>query len=443
MSEAKVCPTCSSNKRKRDTGISYCCADPWHDGETALPRFKHHMLSCPADRNEPIGSSMCICLKVEEGAALPEPAQAGQSKCNHDKSMQPFGVSGNMALSGQCMLCDGQEVEVGESAPHSTLQGGKDGTQPNRGVDSTMDNNCFTKSTDDAGTTSHYFEQDGERHSEGSELDHSSAKAENLSVQNSLKAQPVRSSLGERSLVHPEGPSRRDEASPAKISRELKASRTAWLEQHGVPISIEFARFADAIGVATNYLDRASLSEGAAVVPPVPQHICQTFQFHPESGRIVCGICGTQANSLTIPSAPPPIVTAVPPVPQLSAREEFEKLVPINYWRDHPGVFQLGHMGDYLFHDVQNAWEVWQAYADEKDKVVAQLRQELDAWENYKPCMGELENWAFQHFDFLDDSEKTALKIMSNRAKKADELESEVARLKEEIKRLESTPKVP
>lgn len=42
---------------------------------------------------------------------------------------------------------------------------------------------------------------------------------------------------------------------------ELVASRTAWLEQNGVPISIEFVRFANAIG------DAVELLRGAASLP--------------------------------------------------------------------------------------------------------------------------------------------------------------------------------
>lgn len=35
---------------------------------------------------------------------------------------------------------------------------------------------------------------------------------------------------------------------PRKLAEEVQRTRTSWLEQHGVPISQEFADFAEAIG---------------------------------------------------------------------------------------------------------------------------------------------------------------------------------------------------
>lgn len=41
-----------------------------------------------------------------------------------------------------------------------------------------------------------------------------------------------------------------------QVVEELRNARTAWLEQHGVPISMEFVRFANAIGEADDTIVR-------------------------------------------------------------------------------------------------------------------------------------------------------------------------------------------
>lgn len=52
---------------------------------------------------------------------------------------------------------------------------------------------------------------------------------------------------------------------------ELVASRTSWLKQHGVPISTEFVRFAEAIGDAVEMLQDAAKLAGVAALPSTPK----------------------------------------------------------------------------------------------------------------------------------------------------------------------------
>lgn len=73
--------------------------------------------------------------------------------------------------------------------------------------------------------------QDGERHSEGSELDHSSERRSSFGmVELSLDGSRIGS--GQRSQVHPEGPSSRDEASP---THAIQAVVSAAMERANNP----------------------------------------------------------------------------------------------------------------------------------------------------------------------------------------------------------------
>lgn len=50
--------------------------------------------------------------------------------------------------------------------------------------------------------------------------------------------------------------------SATELVNEVKAARTAWLEQHGVPISMEFVRFIVAIGQLCDYVAALSVESG-------------------------------------------------------------------------------------------------------------------------------------------------------------------------------------
>lgn len=45
----------------------------------------------------------------------------------------------------------------------------------------------------------------------------------------------------------------------AALAEKVVAARTAWLQQHGVPISFEFANFAEAVGNLVNFVQEAAL----------------------------------------------------------------------------------------------------------------------------------------------------------------------------------------
>lgn len=79
--------------------------------------------------------------------------------------------------------------------------------------------------------------------------------------------------------------------------------------------------------------------------------------------------------------------------------------------------------------------------AEAAEAKVAELEAEIQGFREYKPDEIELENWSFQHFDFLDPEEKEALKILSNRARLATELEAKVAEQAATIERLTAESK--
>lgn len=54
--------------------------------------------------------------------------------------------------------------------------------------------------------------------------------------------------------------------SAEEISAELKAARTAWHEEFGVPVSETYARFLEAIGKATDYLDELEEDNGMPIL---------------------------------------------------------------------------------------------------------------------------------------------------------------------------------
>ena len=47
-------------------------------------------------------------------------------------------------------------------------------------------------------------------------------------------------------------------ATLVELVEQVKLKRTAWLEQHGVPISMEFVEFANAIGDLTDTVEAAA-----------------------------------------------------------------------------------------------------------------------------------------------------------------------------------------
>lgn len=63
------------------------------------------------------------------------------------------------------------------------------------------------------------------------------------------------------------------QATPKQLADEVIAARTAWLESHGVPISFEFARFAEAIGKLSDWASRSGPDRTTQETPKSDIHI--------------------------------------------------------------------------------------------------------------------------------------------------------------------------
>lgn len=64
----------------------------------------------------------------------------------------------------------------------------------------------------------------------------------------------------------------------------------------------------------------------------------------------------------------------------------------------------------------------------------------MDSYCNYQIWELEFENWSFQHFDFLDRDEKIALKLLSDKAKRAQKLETTISTLTAALQEIRSRP---
>lgn len=56
------------------------------------------------------------------------------------------------------------------------------------------------------------------------------------------------------------------------LAIKARETRTVWLETHGVPISAEFADFAEAIGTLIEYCESVEECRRRMMVPPNPSY---------------------------------------------------------------------------------------------------------------------------------------------------------------------------
>lgn len=87
-----------------------------------------------------------------------------------------------------------------------------------------------------------------------------------------------------------EAQERADMKTEQELVSKVKSTRTAWLESHGVPISAEFARFAEAIGELLQFVEagRASVSPSVTVSESPDYKICTNQNGHPQNCHCRC-----------------------------------------------------------------------------------------------------------------------------------------------------------